>query len=35
MDEAESDMLASMSFPPQHRATLHSTTPLERVEGGD
>lgn len=35
MDEAESDGLAYMSFPPQHRATLHSTNPLERLIGGD
>jgi hypothetical protein len=25
MDEAESDVLAYMSFPPAHRAKLHST----------
>jgi transposase-like protein len=28
MDEAESDVLATMSFPPQHHAKLHSTNPL-------
>jgi transposase-like protein len=33
MDEAESDVLAYMSFPPQHRAKLHSTNPLERLNG--
>jgi transposase-like protein len=32
-DEAESDVLATMSFPPQHRAKLHSTNPLERLNG--
>ena len=31
MDEAEPDVLAYMSFPQQHRAKLHSTNPLERV----
>ncbi|AHE56575.1 transposase [Sphingomonas sanxanigenens DSM 19645 = NX02] len=34
MDTAEEDMLAYMSFPPQHRTKLHSTNPLERVNGG-
>jgi putative transposase len=29
MDEAETDVLAYMSFPPVHRAKLHSTNPLE------
>jgi putative transposase len=33
MDEAETDVLAFMSFPPAHRAKLHSTNPLERVNG--
>jgi putative transposase len=33
MDEAESDVLAYMSFPPQHRTKLHSTNPLERLNG--
>ena len=33
MDEAEPDVLAYMSFPPQHRAKLHSTNPLERING--
>jgi transposase-like protein len=33
MDEAETDVLAYMSFPAQHRAKLHSTNPLERVNG--
>jgi transposase-like protein len=31
MDEAEADVLAYMSFPAAHRAKLHSTNPLERV----
>lgn len=29
MDKAETDVLAYMSFPTQHRAKLHSTNPLE------
>jgi putative transposase len=33
LDEAEVDVLAYMSFPPAHRAKLHSTNPLERVNG--
>jgi transposase-like protein len=33
MDEAETDVLAYMSFPAQHRAKLHSTNPLERLNG--
>ena len=31
MDSAEHDVLAYMSFPPQHRTKLHSTNPIERV----
>ncbi len=31
MDEAEVDVLAYMAFPAQHRAKLHSTNPLERL----
>ena len=31
MREAESDVLAFMDFPPEHRRQLHSTNPLERV----
>jgi len=31
MDDAEADVLAYMSFPAAHRAKLHSTNPLERV----
>ncbi len=33
MDEAEADVLAYMSFPAPHRAKLHSTNPLERLNG--
>jgi putative transposase len=33
MDEAEADVLAYMGFPVQHRAKLHSTNPLERLNG--
>jgi putative transposase len=33
LDEAETDVLAYMSFPLAHRAKLHSTNPLERVNG--
>jgi putative transposase len=33
LDEAETDVLAYMSFPAAHRAKLHSTNPLERVNG--
>jgi putative transposase len=33
MDEAEGDVLAYMSFPPAHRPKLHSTNPIERVNG--
>jgi len=31
MDEAETDVLAYMGFPAQHRTKLHSTNPLERL----
>jgi putative transposase len=31
MDESEHDVLAYMGFPAQHRAQLHSTNPLERL----
>ena len=31
MDDAETDILAYMSFPAPHRAKLHSTNPLERL----
>jgi putative transposase len=33
MDSAEQDVLAYMDFPPQHRTKLHSTNPLERLNG--
>jgi putative transposase len=33
MDEAEGDVLAYMDFPAQHRVKLHSTNPLERLNG--
>ncbi len=33
MDAAEADVLAYMGFPAQHRAKLHSTNPLERLNG--
>ena len=33
MDDSEADVLAFMTFPPQHRAKLHSTNPLERLNG--
>jgi putative transposase len=31
MDESEHDVLAYVGFPAQHRAKLHSTNPLERL----
>jgi putative transposase len=31
MDNAEADVLAYMGFPAQHRAKIHSTNPLERL----
>jgi len=33
LDDAETDVLAYMGFPAQHRAKLHSTNPLERLNG--
>jgi putative transposase len=33
MDNAESDVLAFMTFPKDHRAKIHSTNPLERLNG--
>jgi transposase-like protein len=33
LDEAETDVLAYMSFPPAHRTKLHSTNSLERLNG--
>src|SRR5208282_5816068 len=33
MDQAETDVLAYMTFPMAHRAKLHSTNPIERLNG--
>lgn len=33
MDEAETDVLAYMNFPQAHRTKLHSTNPIERLNG--
>ena len=33
MDSAEHDVLAFMTFPQTHRAKLHSTNPIERLNG--
>jgi putative transposase len=33
MDAAEGDVLAYMDFPREHRAKLHSTNPIERLNG--
>jgi putative transposase len=33
LDEAETDVLAYMAFPLSHRQKLHSTNPLERLNG--
>jgi transposase-like protein len=33
MDEAEADVLAYMAFPTAHRTKLHSTNPIERLNG--
>ncbi|NRP21597.1 hypothetical protein LPJGGPFB_04856 [Ensifer adhaerens] len=33
MDDAEGDVLAYMTFPKEHRAKLHSTNPIERLNG--
>src|SRR6185312_6783375 len=33
LDAAETDVLAYMTFPAAHRAKLHSTNPLERLNG--
>ena len=33
MDTAEEDVLAFMSYPKEHRAKIHSTNPLERLNG--
>ena len=31
IDESETDVLAHMDFPTQHRSKIHSTNPIERV----
>ena len=31
IDESETDVLAHMDFPTQHRTKIHSTNPLERL----
>lgn len=33
MDEAEADVLAFVSFPKDHRPKIHSTNPIERLNG--
>ena len=33
MDQAEADVLAYMTFPKEHRTKLHSTNPIERLNG--
>ncbi len=33
LDEAETDVPAYMGFPAQHRAKIHSTNPIERLNG--
>ena len=33
MDEAEEDVLAYMTFPKEHRVKIHSTNPIERLNG--
>lgn len=33
MDHAESDVLASMTLPARHRTKLHSTIPIEHLNG--
>jgi len=33
MDDAETDVLTFMSFPKDHRLKIHSTNPLERLNG--
>ena len=33
LDDAEADVLAYMTFPARHRAKLHSTNPIERLNG--
>jgi hypothetical protein len=33
MDQAETDVLAYMSFPTDHRTKIHSNKPIERLNG--
>ena len=33
MDAAENDVLAFMNYPKEHRAKIHSTNPVERING--
>jgi transposase-like protein len=33
LDEAEENVLAYLGFPKEHRAKIHSTNPLERLNG--
>ncbi len=33
MNDAGADVLAYMGFPTQHRAKIHSTNPIERLNG--
>ena len=33
MDDAEADVLAFTTFPKEHRGKIHSTNPLERLNG--
>ncbi len=33
MDDGEQDVLAFMTFPKEHRAKIHSTNPIERLNG--
>src|SRR6202040_787866 len=33
LDDAEQDGLAFMTFPKEHRAKIHSTNPIERLNG--
>ena len=33
LDEAEEDVLAYMTFPKEHRVKIHSTNPIERLNG--
>ena len=33
LDQAETDVIAYVTFPTQHRTKLHSTNPIERLNG--